>query len=66
MATLTMQIGVLASVPENPFHQRHTVDSLLRLLPDSEELPGSPEPPSPRFPAHLDRFLDTVTEFANR
>lgn len=66
LATLAMRIGVLASVPENPFHQRHTVDSLLRLLPNSEELPGCPEPPSPGFTAHLDRFLDTVTEFANR
>ncbi|MCP3803238.1 hypothetical protein NLX83_28565 [Allokutzneria sp. A3M-2-11 16] len=66
LATLVMQIGVLASVPENPFHQRHTVDLLLRLLSGSEELPGSPEPPSPGFAVYLDRLLDAVTEFACR
>lgn len=66
LGALAMRIGVLPSVPENPAHQRHTVNSLRRLFPDSKEFPGCPEPPSPGFTAHLDRFLASVTEFANR
>ncbi len=61
LATLTMPISVLPSVPENPFHQRQTVDRLRRLLPESEELPGCPEPPHPDFGPHLARFLASVT-----
>lgn len=63
LSTLPIHTGVLASVPANTVHQRNTVDSLLRLLPDSEELTGCPEPPSPDFTTHLDRFLATITEF---
>lgn len=66
LATLTMPVSVLPSVPENRFHQRRTVDSLRRLLPGSGELPGCPEPPRPDFPAHLDRLLASITEFAGR
>ncbi len=40
------------------------VDALRGLLPHADELPGCPEPPRPDFPAHLDRFLTTVTAFA--
>ncbi|MGW7260207.1 hypothetical protein [Streptomyces sp. NPDC054834] len=56
LSALTMPIGVLPAVPENPSHQRHTVDTLRQLLPHSEELEGCPEPPLPAFAAHLDRF----------
>ncbi|MFE2752872.1 alpha/beta fold hydrolase [Actinosynnema sp. NPDC059335] len=66
LAGLAMQTGVLPSNPGNRAHQRRTVDALLRLVPDSEELPGCPEPPDPGFAAHLDRFLATITEFAGR
>lgn len=66
LASLTMPAGVLPSVPGNPFHQRHTVDALLRLLPQAEELPGCPEPPRPEFPAHLESFLSTVVTFTAR
>ncbi len=64
LATLQMPIGVLPSVPENPVHQRHTVDALLRLVRHVEKLPGCPEPPRPEFPPHLERFLTAVTQFA--
>jgi len=40
LSTLEMPISVPPSIPENPFHQRTTVDALRRLLADSEELPG--------------------------
>jgi pimeloyl-ACP methyl ester carboxylesterase len=66
LATLTMPVSVLPSAPENPFHQRCTVDSLRRLLPGSEELPGCPEPPRPDFASHLDRLLASITKFADR
>lgn len=65
LATLAIPVGVLPSAPENPFHQRHTVDTLQRLLPDSQELPGCPEPPRPDFPSHLDKFLASITKFAD-
>jgi pimeloyl-ACP methyl ester carboxylesterase len=66
LATLKMPVGVLPSVPANPFHQRHTVDALLRLLPRAEELPGCPEPPRPGFPPHLESFLGTIAAFTAR
>ncbi|WP_043842823.1 alpha/beta fold hydrolase [Amycolatopsis taiwanensis] len=65
LATLTMPVSVLPSAPENPVHQRHTVDALRRLLPDSEELPGCPEPPRPEFPSQLDRLLTSIIQFAS-
>jgi hypothetical protein len=64
LASLTIPVGVLRSVPANPFHQQHTADALLRLLPPAAELPGCPEPPRPEFPPCLEPFLDTVTAFA--
>lgn len=63
---LTMPVGVLAAVPENPSHQRRTVDTLRQLLPHSQELEGCPEPPLPGFAPHLDRFLAAVITFAAR
>jgi pimeloyl-ACP methyl ester carboxylesterase len=62
LATLRMPISVLPSDPENPFHQRKTVDALRRLLPHIEELPGCPEPPRPDFSPHLAPFLASVTK----
>jgi pimeloyl-ACP methyl ester carboxylesterase len=66
LARLKMPISVLPSVPENPFHQRHTVDALRRLQPDSDELPGCPEPPRPDFGPHLAQFLASVTKAISR
>lgn len=66
LAALAMRTGVLPSHPDNPAHQRNTVDALLGLIPNSEELSGCPEPPNPRFAVHRQRFLATVTEFANQ
>jgi pimeloyl-ACP methyl ester carboxylesterase len=60
--TLKMPVGVLPSIPANPFHQWHTTDALLRLL-RAEELTGCPEPPRPEFPPHLGSFLGTVATF---
>jgi hypothetical protein len=64
LARLTMPVGVLPSVPENPFHQRRTVDALLRLLPNAKELPGCPESPRSEFAPQAESFLDTVSTFA--
>ncbi|MGQ0838473.1 alpha/beta hydrolase [Actinokineospora sp.] len=64
ISALRTPVGVLPSVPDNPTHQRHTVDALLSLLPQAEELPGCPEPPHPDFHHHATRFLDTITLFA--
>jgi len=62
LSSLGMPVAVLPSVPENPFHQRRTVDGLRRLLPDSWELPGCPEPPRPDFGPHLDHLLTSITK----
>lgn len=64
LTSITKPVGVLPSVPENPFHQRRTVDALLRTLPEALELPGCPEPPHPAFPPHADSFVRTVVNFA--
>jgi len=64
LASLTLPVGILRSVPANPFHQWQTADALLRLLPQVTELPGCPESPRPEFPSCLEPFLDTVASFA--
>jgi pimeloyl-ACP methyl ester carboxylesterase len=64
LAGLAMPVGVLPSVPDNPSHQRRTVDRLLRVLPDAEELPGCPEPPVPGFAPHLAGLVATIAGFA--
>jgi len=48
LAGLRMPVSVLPA-PGGPFHQRHTADALLRLIPGAAELPSSPEPPRPEF-----------------
>jgi hypothetical protein len=64
LASLTLPVGVLRSAPANPFHQQHTADALLRLLPQAAELPGCPESPRSEFPPYLEPFLDAVAAFA--
>jgi pimeloyl-ACP methyl ester carboxylesterase len=64
LAGIAVPVGVLPSEPDNPFHQRRTVDALLRLVPRAVELAGCPEPPRPEFPDHLPAFLATVERFA--
>ena len=66
LAGLGIPVAVLPSVPENPPHQRKTVDALLELIPGSRELPGSAEPPTPDFPPHRDALVATIVAFANR
>ena len=56
-------IGVLPSVPENPYHQHRTAEALVRLAPDAVSLPGGPEPPQPDFATHRPAFLATVDRF---
>ncbi|HEY3562837.1 MAG TPA: hypothetical protein VGL05_35465 [Kribbella sp.] len=64
-----IRVAVLPSVPENPSHQRKTVDSLLQSIRGSRELAGCPEPPTPAFragsPPYLDQLVRTIVEFAN-
>ncbi|MET9318148.1 alpha/beta hydrolase [Kribbella sp. NPDC003505] len=65
-----IRVAVLPSVPENPSHQRKTVDALLRSIRGSRELAGCPEPPTPAFrdrngPPYLDQLLRTIVEFVN-
>ncbi|NUR96887.1 MAG: alpha/beta hydrolase, partial [Kribbellaceae bacterium] len=66
LAVLTrIRVAVLPSVPENPSHQRKTVDALLRSIRGSRELAGCPEPPTPAFPPYLDQLVRTIVEFVN-
>ena len=62
LAALAMPVGVVPSVPDNPEHQRRTVDALLRTVPGAVELPGCPESPRPGFSAGV--LVDSVTGFA--
>ncbi|MGY4768172.1 hypothetical protein ACXC9Q_14770 [Kribbella sp. CWNU-51] len=59
-----ISVAVVPSVPENPAHQRKTVDALLRSIRGSRELAGCPEPPT-RFPPYLDQLVRTIVEFVN-
>lgn len=63
LSALTMPVGLLPSDPENPFHQRWTVDALKRLLPEARELPGFTEPPRPAFATQAESFADVITQF---
>lgn len=63
LATITKPVGVLASNPENPPHQKRTANALLRVLRHPVELPGCPEPPSPAFATHAESFIRTVVRF---
>lgn len=63
LASIDVPIGVLPSVPDNPFHQRYTVDRLRLLRPDAVALAGCPEPPRPDFAPHLESFLAAVDTF---
>jgi pimeloyl-ACP methyl ester carboxylesterase len=65
LAGLGIPVAVLPSVPENPSHQRKTVDALLTLIPGGRELPGCPEPPTPAFPPHRDELVATLASFVN-
>lgn len=58
-------VALVPSVPENPSHQRKTVDALLRSIRGSRELAGCPEAPTPGFPAYLDQLVRTIVEFVN-
>jgi pimeloyl-ACP methyl ester carboxylesterase len=61
LAALAVPVAVVPSEPPNRVHQRHTVDSLLRLLPSARELPGCLEPPHPDF--EPDGFVDELARF---
>ncbi|GAA1440763.1 alpha/beta fold hydrolase [Leifsonia poae] len=65
IAAFRIPVAVLPSVPENPAHQRTTVDRLLQLLPAPQELPGCPEPPHPLFATHVEEFVNSVTRFVD-
>lgn len=65
LAGLEIPVAVLPSVPENPSHQRKTVDALLALIHRGRELPGCPEPPTPNFPPHRDELVATLASFVN-
>ena len=60
-----ISVAIVPSLPENPSHQRKTVDALLRSIRGSRELAGCPEPPTPGFPPYLDQLVRTVAEFVN-
>lgn len=64
LASLDLPVAVLPSLAANPFHQRHTVDQLCRILRQAVELPGCPEPPDPRFAEHATSFLKAIADFA--
>ena len=66
LAGLQMPVAVLPSVPENPSHQRKTVDALLGLIPGSCELLGCPEPPMSEFARHRDVLVATIGAYAYR
>ena len=58
---LRIPVAVMASEPENPFHQHRTVDRLLELIDGSCRVePGCPESPRPEFADHRADFLAAI------
>jgi pimeloyl-ACP methyl ester carboxylesterase len=66
LAGLPVPVGVVPSALVNPFHQRHTVDAVLGLLPEAALWPACPESPRPEFPPYLESFISAVTASAGR
>jgi pimeloyl-ACP methyl ester carboxylesterase len=64
LAGLAIPVGVVPSAIANTFHQRRSVDGLLRLVPGAVELPGCPESPRPEFPPYLESFVTAVAASA--
>ena len=64
LAGLAIPVGVVPSAIANTFHQRRSVDGLLRLVPGAVGLPGCPESPRPEFPPYLESFVTAVAAFA--
>ena len=61
LSTLDCPVVVMSSKPENPVHQRRTVDRLLELLTHAVELsPGCPEPPNPAFAPQREEFIQRL------
>ena len=63
LATLQMPVRVLRSAPENPVHQRHTIDALLRQLRwklrmAAATLGPTREAPQPHLVGTVDRWAD--------
>jgi hypothetical protein len=44
LASLSIPVGVIPALPESPFHQQGTVESLLRVIPGAKEMNGYSEP----------------------
>ncbi len=65
LAGLRPNVAVLPADPANPFHQRRTVDELLKVIPGVVELTGCPEPLRPEFPPHVRPFACQVDLFAS-
>jgi pimeloyl-ACP methyl ester carboxylesterase len=59
LAGLRMPVAVVPALG-GPFHQRHTADALLALIPGATELAGAPESPRPEFRPYLDGFVAEV------
>jgi pimeloyl-ACP methyl ester carboxylesterase len=59
LAGLRMPVVVIPALG-GPFHQRHTADALLALIPGAIELPGTPESPRPDFPPYLGAFASAL------
>jgi hypothetical protein len=60
LAALPVPSAVLPAVPENTTHRRATVDAVVKVVPRAVELPGTPTPPDPGFPAYLEHFTSAV------
>jgi len=61
LAALSVPVFVMASEPENVFHQHATVDRILDLVQNATRLePGTPESPRPDFAPHLDHLIASV------
>jgi hypothetical protein len=60
LRALRMPVAVVAAVPDNPVHQRRTVDAVTQLT-GAVELGGCPEPPREAFQAG--GFVNDVVQF---
>ncbi|MFD0331104.1 alpha/beta fold hydrolase [Streptacidiphilus monticola] len=63
LARLRLPVAVVPAPPESPWHQRHTADALLKLVPDAVELPVFPETPHPGFAGRAGEFSEALAGF---
>jgi hypothetical protein len=65
LAGLELPVAVVAASPEDPAHQRRTVDALLAVVPTATALTATRPPFHPAFAQHVRPLADEIAAFTS-